>query len=1310
MLAIRFARAFFAIAIVAVLLGPAQARFRHGGGVVPAGGPPVITFNAPSATYIYPAASGSSFTPSTVTATVSTGSFLGGGGTFSSSNCPASNISVASGGAVSVAGPSNLSGNQSCLITAHYPGATNVTQTFNLTGTQQTIASISPCSLAGCTYTFTVPATSYTLDSIPNVTMSGGISFAAGGGTIALNSNAQCSNFAISGSNLQITATPAATYGCNYIFTDANASNSPQAASITAIGNNPSVVSNTMTVSTANGTTTTDYPLQFGRPFIEGAIPHSPQVLIDGVAVSSQADVKNRYPDGSVEFAVIAVHVPAMSENACDISNTNPALMPPFALWSQHSNTPVFNTPTTATPVSDSAGNWKNTLTAPNCAHYDGGQGPRTMVTTENTAAPSQIGGQMGFTEYPPFNLVRGSMFSSMVCNGTSWCPELSVGLDEEGGGIWPTTAAGASWTTVSTITATSNGDGVIGVDSPGGAGSANVYFNGVLHAHGPITEALVTQGNYVWGSDGDHLYLGPVIGFEQMFFNNVLTAPQHAALSAALQQAYSTGTGAVPCSTVTGITCDMGLSVTQRLITGATKAFKLYNVSAGTTHDVGFLSNNLVNTADALSFCGTVGNCRYETVYDQVAQVAVQATPQSHVITFQDNPTPNNTPLTLGAMEALLPIGAANMVLTSTGGGTTYGTADAGQMLVDGHCAAWTSGPIAQTMICGDDTATRAYDIGTGDGFHPFRPHFYVTFWPSTSQVFVRAAGEADLATELENLSYVLTLNANGSPVYTKALDGTATVAGDPLVHWTETRWAREFWLGGAPPLQVNIDNNLAYLDSTRFFPNLDTTIAMNTAGTPFNAYEGYISNPHDIYDGIEDGAYDDYGWTMAQGNVGNSPHIGPFPYQFQGWLHTADWRYRYIALNQIDLAGAWPGFMRETGTTRILQRGDTAGSGTGLGKFISAAGRPLWQAGGAPTDNPIVVGPITTGPWSWTTDHQPSVYFPAYVLTGDPYYLENEEFWAGFSVFRNATPNYYVCTTQTTDCSKFRGPTGAYAGLFGYGAPRDSAWTIRGRAEAAFAAVDGTPEKSYFRYSMNDAIAKWEGALGINGTVFDTATIKTWVESTTYPYYSTAVGNTVVNGGIPTLGEFACIGNTPLTGSTITSYGMLSGANNCYDQAWMIFYMDYGLGRAIELGWTTLLPVHTHYTVPFTIGMFNSYPYLAEGYEIGVASVATNNFWPDWPTYFANGVDPTTYASFATAGQWQADMQGGRSAYAGPGLAMAVDEGLSGATTAWSWYYTNGYTLPTTVSFNNGDPRWAIVPRTDHNVLPAQPTTTPP
>lgn len=103
-----------------------------------------------------------------------------------------------------------------------------------------------------------------------------------------------------------------------------------------------------------------------------------------------------------------------------------------------------------------------------------------------------------------------------------------------------------------------------------------------------------------------------------------------------------------------------------------------------------------------------------------------------SLTLTFQNQSAGSNTPLTSPQMQALLPVGSATMTLTPVSGPT--GSADAGQMLADGNCRPWTAGPVAQTMECADDSIARKYDIGFGDGFHPFRPRFYVTFWPATN------------------------------------------------------------------------------------------------------------------------------------------------------------------------------------------------------------------------------------------------------------------------------------------------------------------------------------------------------------------------------------------------------------------------------------------------------------------------------------------------------------------------------------------------------------------------------------------------
>src|SRR5215469_196654 len=66
---------------------------------------------------------------------------------------------------------------------------------------------------------------------------------------------------------------------------------------------------NTITLTNQSGSPIAAWPFQFGRPFRPGDIPHNPQVLASNGAIPSQVDVKNRYPDGSVKFAIMATRV-----------------------------------------------------------------------------------------------------------------------------------------------------------------------------------------------------------------------------------------------------------------------------------------------------------------------------------------------------------------------------------------------------------------------------------------------------------------------------------------------------------------------------------------------------------------------------------------------------------------------------------------------------------------------------------------------------------------------------------------------------------------------------------------------------------------------------------------------------------------------------------------------------------------------------------------------------------------------------------------------------------------------------------------
>ncbi|GAA4279233.1 T9SS type A sorting domain-containing protein [Aquimarina mytili] len=73
---------------------------------------------------------------------------------------------------------------------------------------------------------------------------------------------------------------------------------------------------NKLIITEINNVTTNKYPVQIGRPFVKGEITDFPEAVIDGTTILTQADVKNRYEDGSVKFAIISFLIPTLEANA----------------------------------------------------------------------------------------------------------------------------------------------------------------------------------------------------------------------------------------------------------------------------------------------------------------------------------------------------------------------------------------------------------------------------------------------------------------------------------------------------------------------------------------------------------------------------------------------------------------------------------------------------------------------------------------------------------------------------------------------------------------------------------------------------------------------------------------------------------------------------------------------------------------------------------------------------------------------------------------------------------------------------------
>ena len=230
----------------------------------------------------------------------------------------------------------------------------------------------------------------------------------------------------------------------------------------------------------------------------------------------------------------------------------------------------------------------------------------------------------------------------------------------------------------------------------------------------------------------------------------------------------------------------------------------------------------------------------------------------------------------------------------------------------------------------------------------------------------------------------------------------------GDPIListpksDYTLTRWTHTFWLGGTPQPEVNQDFNLAYVESTRYLPNFDPSIVTSQTAIA-NSYAAWQASAHDNYDNTCNGGM----VPCGEGSAGSNPWIGPYPAWTTSWLAShGDWREAQIAYNVADGEAQQQGNLRETATGKRFARTDPVGSSTGLGLPVTNAGRPtlytisidrLFSYVTVQADAVTKVGPVnlTVGE-NVEDEHQPAAFFPQYILSGDPFYLDQMANWA--------------------------------------------------------------------------------------------------------------------------------------------------------------------------------------------------------------------------------------------------------------------------------------------------------------------------
>ena len=315
-----------------------------------------------------------------------------------------------------------------------------------------------------------------------------------------------------------------------------------------------------------------------------------------------------------------------------------------------------------------------------------------------------------------------------------------------------------------------------------------------------------------------------------------------------------------------------------------------------------------------------TLPNVNYSMVYGLIPAIQAKKVPVAFAMSPTQTIISGGKTLSLGVPATGQDIGPLLFKSgVSTAGPSAPVSVSARKMLEDGNCKPWTSGPVAQTMICADRSEKRVYDLDpTGNGWKPAHPEFVVTFWPATKQLFVRYVGEISNTMALEAFTADVKLTAgkaNPTVVYQQAA----------VPHSLATRWTKTIWLGGTPESKVNINHNIGYLADTRYLPNFDRSLKIPESVLA-DAYVSWQSIPHT--------AIGDAGlWMLDMPATGYHPEIGIMPVWYNRAVYSGDWRMREIMLGQADLVGAFGMQTREGDPARFADRAHT----------VSAIGRPL-------------------------------------------------------------------------------------------------------------------------------------------------------------------------------------------------------------------------------------------------------------------------------------------------------------------------------------------------------------------------------
>ncbi|MBX3611510.1 MAG: hypothetical protein KF871_16575 [Hydrogenophaga sp.] len=258
-------------------------------------------------------------------------------------------------------------------------------------------------------------------------------------------------------------------------------------------------------------------------------------------------------------------------------------------------------------------------------------------------------------------------------------------------------------------------------------------------------------------------------------------------------------------------------------------------------------------------------------------------------------------------------------------------------------------------------------------------------------------------------NITYSLSVTANGQ-----------TLLSQPsFTHYHHARWHKVVWNGTAPSYRLR--HNMPYVVASKAVLNYDLGISV-----PSTVLSNLASRLASSNTGPMGPALVQTYFPMT----GARPDIAILPQWSVLYLITQDDRALAAMLANANAAAGVPVHYRDEDTDQPL----------------SVETRPNVELQYS-SSQPAV--PSGSGSTVWTPDraHQPSFAYLPYLITGDAFYLDEMMFWASW--------NIGMSDKGTRLQSK---------GLIYYDQTRAQAWSLRSIGEAAFAAPDSHPLKSYY------------------------------------------------------------------------------------------------------------------------------------------------------------------------------------------------------------------------------------------------------